>query len=153
MVMKRLILAVAIFIFPVLSSAGEREPNNELITNQNGYEENVLFFDENIPGDKKNYFFDIKESKRLRPKPSDFEILHFAPMSNKNGERWVLITVKNNAGGHRILKNEHVVAIFANGSQANPVRLNESIDGGQTISKAISFGVWRFPVVTIETQP
>ena len=85
--------------------------------------------------------FDIQESIRLLPKPNDFEILHFAPMSNNNGERWVLITIKNKAAGHRMLKSEHIVATFANGYQRNPTNLNESVEAGQNLTKQIYFGV------------
>ena len=115
-------------------------------------EDTHLFFDENTPRDVK-FSFDIEESKRLRPQANDFEILHFAPMSNKIGERWILITVKNNAIGHRILKREHFVATFANGDQANPMNLSESVEAGRILTKHIYFGVKKFPIVMLENQP
>jgi hypothetical protein len=73
-------------------------------------------------------------------------------MSNKMGERWVLISVRNTAAGNRFLKSEHIVATFADGRQANPRGVNESVEGGAQLTKTISFGVNKFPIVAIEIE-
>jgi len=134
-----LILSITIFISPVISFAEEVDGDR------------LLLFDDTPRFD--NLSFDIDESDRLKPKANDFELLHFAPMSNEIGERWVLITVKNTSTGSRFLKSEYIVATFANEEQRNPRGLNESIDGGQIISKTIFFGVNKFPIVMLEIQP
>ena len=74
-------------------------------------------------------------------------------MSNKIGERWVLITVKNSSSGRRLLKSEYIVATFGNAEQANPIDVNESVGSGEVFSKTILFGVNKFPVVILEIQP
>ena len=137
---KRLELMIFVFAFilPVISFAGEDEDRS-------------LLFDDTPRLEKLS--FDIDETDRLKPKANDFELLHFAPMSNKIGERWVLITVKNMSSGRRFLKSEHIVATFANEEQKNPKDLSESIDAGQIVSKAIFFGVNKFPIVLLEVQP
>ncbi len=139
MILKKFVLSIVLFsfAFPTFLFATE---------------DTHLFFDENAPRDV-NFSFDIEESKRLRPQPNDFEILHFSPMSNKIGERWILITVKNSAIGHRILKSEHIVATFANGDQANPINLSKSVEAGSILTKHIYFGVKKFPIVMLEIQP
>lgn len=136
-------------IFPVISFAGEN--GGEYRKDTDGDEDRLLLFDETPRFD--NLSFDIDEADRLKPKANDFELLHFAPMSNKIGERWVLITVKNTSTGRRFLKSEHIVVTFANEGQKNPIGLSESIDGGQVFSKSIFFGVNKFPIVMLEIQP
>lgn len=154
MIFKRLIFIILLF-FPIYSIllfgsgkiSAEQDSNVRKVN-----EDTLLFFDEHIPKFE-NFSFDIDESKRLKPKANDFELKHFSPMSNKNGERWVLITVRNNSSGRRFLKSEYLVATFANGDQANPKISNESIDAEKTFTKTISFGVNKFPIVMLEIQP
>lgn len=143
------IILLFAYFFPLVSFAGENvgEYGKEKYVD----EDRQLLFDDTPRFD--NLYFDIDESDRLKPKANDFVLLHFAPMSNKIGERWVLITVKNTSAGHRILKSEHIVATFANEQQKNPIDLSESIDAGQIFSKAIFFGVNKFPIVMLEIQP
>jgi hypothetical protein len=112
----------------------------------------LLLFDENTP-QFKNFYFDIDEHERLKPRPNDFELIEFAPMSNKRGERWVLVTVHNTAAGRRFLTKDHLVATFANAHQAYPSALNEKIDAGETFTTTIPFGVYSFPIVILEIQP
>ena len=137
-----LIIFIFAFIFPLISFAGEKNVNKD----------NILLFDENTPR-QDTFSFDIDESERLKPRANDFELIHYAPMSNKNGERWVLITVKNTTTGRRFLKSEHIVATFVNEEQINPRDLNESVDGGDVSPKTIFFGVTKFPIIMLEIQP
>ncbi len=144
-----LIIFIFAFIFPVISFSGEN--GGEYRKDKEVDEDTLLLFDDTPRFDKLS--FDIDDSDRLKPKANDFELLHFAPMSNKNGERWVLITVRNTSTGRRFLKSEYIVATFVNEEQKNPTGLNESIDAGQIFSKAIFFGVNKFPIVMLEIQP
>jgi len=136
-------------VFPIISFAGENDW--ESIKNTTVDENRQLLFDDTPRLD--NLSFDIDESKRLKPKANDFELLNFAPMSNKIGERWALITVRNTSSGRRFLKSEHIVATFANEEQSNARGLNESVNGGQVFSKMIFFGMNKFPIVMLEMQP
>jgi hypothetical protein len=149
MFLKRLGLIIFIFafIFPIISFAGKNNVNKGNVNKGN-----LLLFDENTPR-QDTFSFDIDEFERLKPRANDFELIHYAPMSNKNGERWVLITVKNTSAGRRFLKSEHIVATFVNEEQINPIDLNESVDSGKVFSKTIFFGVNKFPIVMLEIQP
>ncbi len=149
MFLKRLGLIIFIFafIFPIISFAGENNVNKGNVNKGN-----LLLFDENTPR-QDTFSFDIDEFERLKPRANDFELIHYAPMSNKNGERWVLITVKNTSAGRLFLKSEHIVATFVNEEQINPIDLNESVDSGKVFSKTIFFGVNKFPIVMLEIQP
>ena len=148
MILKRLGLIIFIFafIFPLISFAGD------YVNKDNVNKRNLLLFDENTPR-QDTFSFDIDEAERLKPRENVFELIHYAPMSNKNGERYVLITVKNTSNGRRFLKSEHIVATFVNEEQMNPRDLNESIEGGKVFSKTIFFGVNKFPIVMLEIQP
>jgi hypothetical protein len=154
MILKRLGLIIFIFafIFPLISFAGENNVNKGNVNKGNVNKGNLLLFDENTPR-QDTFSFDIDESERLKPRANDFELINYAPMSNKNGERWVLITVKNTSAGRRFLKSEHLVATFVNEEQINPIDLNESVDDGKVFSKTIFFGVNKFPIVMLEIQP
>jgi len=117
-----------------------------------GTKDAILLFDENTPAFK-NYYFDIDEHDRLKPWSNDFELIEFAPMSNKQGERWAMVTVRNTAAGRRFLKRDYLVATFANAHQANPSALNEEVDAGETFTATVPFGVYKFPIVMLEIQP
>ena len=145
----RLVIFIFISIFPLISFAGEND--GEYKKYKDVDEDRLLLFDDTPRF--QNLSFDIDESDRLKPKANDFELLHFAPMSNKIGERWILITVKNTSIGRRLFKSEHIVGTFANGEQTNPKGLNESVNAGQIFSKAIFFGINKFPIVILEIQP
>ncbi len=152
MIFKKQALMIFLFAFicPVILFAGQNDRKDTKGIDVN--EDNLILFNENTPKFDR-LPFDIDESKRLKPKKNDFELVRFAPMSNKIGERWVLITVKNTSSGRRFLKSEYIVATFANAEQANPVEINESVDPGNTFTKTIFFGVNKFPVLTLEIQP
>lgn len=144
MVFKRLKLFVFLlgFVAPLLSFAGDHGVN----------EDNLLFFDANTPRFE-TFSFDIDELERLKPKKNDFELINYASLSNNIGERWAFLTVKNTSNGRRFLKSEYLVATFVNGDQANPIDLNESVGGGEVLSKTIFFGVNKFPIILLEIQP
>jgi len=146
MLPKKLVSMIFLFVLvcPAASFADE--------SGGGGKEDHFLVFDENTPKFDE-LPFDIDESKRLKPKANDFELVRFAPMSNKLGERWALITVRNTSSARRSLKGEYIVATFGNGEQANPTRLNERVDAGEVFTKTVSFGVNKFPIIMLEIQP
>ena len=88
----------------------------------------------------------------LKPEKGDFRIEHYAPMSNDLGERWALITLRNGSDGARLLKNEHLVATFADGTTAYAGNLNQRVEGGGLYTQAVFFGASRFPIVRIEVR-
>ena len=144
---RGLIVFASAFAFYAIAFA-----DKDVKTDEDVNEEKSLLFDEHTPRFDA-FSFDIDESKRLKPKANDFKLLQFAPMSNKIGERWVLITVRNTSTGRRFLRSEYVVATFADGKQSHPIDLEESVDAEETFTKTIFFGVSKFPIVLLATQP
>lgn len=100
------------------------------------------------PGLLNGLHFD--HDNELKPKANDFKILEKAFMSNARGERWAVLTLKNSSSGQRLLKNENIVARFADGSQAYAKNLDEVLSGKQKISMAIFFGMHKFPIIALE---
>lgn len=88
----------------------------------------------------------------LAPEPSDFEVLAAAPMSNEVGERWALVTVRNTSVGHRILENDQLVAVFADGSRAPARNLGIRLAGGERVTQAVRFGIRKFPIIRLLTR-
>lgn len=90
--------------------------------------------------------------KNEKPKLSEFELVNYIVMSNDLGERWAVVTVKNQASGNRILENDHLMALFANGKRANPAHLKVNFDANETKSLTISFGENKFPLLSISVD-
>jgi hypothetical protein len=154
MVLKRLFAALLLLamVCPAMLFAGEKKDHGAYKSGRAVSEDTIFRFDENTP-DFSGFSFNIDKSEQLEPKSNDFELIHFAPMSNKIGERGGLLTVRNTSSGRRFLKSEYVVATFANADQANPSDLNEIVDPGETNTRTINFGVHEYPIVMIQIQP
>jgi hypothetical protein len=154
MISKKLsaITLVLFFTCVVVLYASGRADAEQVTKVREASKNTLLLFDDNTPH-VGEFYFDIDEHERLKPRENDFELVQFAPMSNTRGERWVLITVRNTAAGRRFLKREFLVATFANGDQSYPINLNESVDAGDSFTNTISFSVNKFPIVMLEIQP
>lgn len=87
--------------------------------------------------------------KNEKPKLSEFELVNYILMSNDLGERWAVVTVKNQASGNRILENDHLMALFANGERSKPAHLKLNFFANETKSLTISFGENKFPLLSI----
>ena len=90
-----------------------------------------------------------EEEQELIPEDNDFEILSYALMSSGKGDRFVLANIKNKSAGQRILRREHLVAIFADCSQRHPTNIQYKLDGGGVITREINFGNSRFPIIKV----
>lgn len=90
--------------------------------------------------------------KNIKPKPSDFELINYVIMSNDFGERWAVITLNNTSTGSRILVNEHLIALFANGKRTSPLEFKLSFEAKETQSITVSFGENKFPILAINTE-
>ncbi len=109
----------------------------------------TLHFDDTREEFGELYF---KDEAKIEPEGSVFEIIEKHFMSNALGERWAVITIKNTSPGKRLLKNENVVATYANGSQSYAQNIDEALDGHEVLTKAVLFGVHKFPILMIETR-
>lgn len=109
----------------------------------------ALHFDQNQTPLKS---FNFKHDDELRPVPNDFRIVEASFLSNNFGERWAIVTFENSSAGQRFLKNDTIVAAFADGSQANGLNLNETFKGHERLTKAVSFGIHQFPIVSVRVE-
>ncbi|MCL1123777.1 hypothetical protein [Shewanella surugensis] len=88
----------------------------------------------------------------IKPDMSDFGIQSYVLMSNDLGERWAVLTIKNEASGRRTLNQEHLLAILANGDHIFPKAFYQTFNGNETISVTIAFGKSKFPVLAIYSR-
>lgn len=91
-------------------------------------------------------------TRELEPVANDFRIIEASYLSNNMGERWAIVTFENKSSGQRILKNNVIVATFANGLQRNSLNLGGTVQGNTRITKAVSFGVNPFPIVKLRLE-
>lgn len=109
----------------------------------------VLHFDQPHPPISSPYF---QQQRELKPMPNDFRIVEASYLSNNIGERWALITFENSSSGQRVLKNESIVATFADGNQSRGYNLNEVIKGNERLTKSVFFGIHQFPIIKVEVD-
>lgn len=108
-----------------------------------------LTFDRALP---RGVDFTFPNDKNKRPNVSDFELLHFAPLSSESGERWAVVTLKNTASGRRILSKKDLLALLADGRRIYPLDVSHSFKPGEILSLSIEFGQSHFPIVAIYAQ-
>ncbi|KXO14005.1 hypothetical protein AKG98_67 [Moritella sp. JT01] len=88
----------------------------------------------------------------IDPKRGDFEIVNYVLMSNDVGERWAVITLTNLSSGNREFNNEHLIALFADGSRMSPLQYKLNFRGRETQSITVSFGEHKFPILSISSS-
>jgi len=109
----------------------------------------VLHFDQpQVPINQLRF----EKSDRLKPTPNDFRLIEVAFMSNNIGERWVIVTIENTSSGKRLLKNDHIIATLANGEQSQAFGVDDTLEGGEILTKAVHFGDHKFPIVQVQLE-
>jgi hypothetical protein len=91
----------------------------------------------------------FSNDNNITPKKSDFEVINYVLMSNENGERWSVITLTNLSHGERSINQEHLLALFADGSRSEPLAFTNNFKGKETQSLTLSFGENKFPILSI----
>ncbi len=91
--------------------------------------------------------FDNK--KNIQPKKSSFMVENYILMSNEAGNRWAVVTLKNQSTGKRIFQSNQLLALFANGDRKSPLSHSEASAAGETKSLTLNFSTSHFPVVEI----
>ncbi|MFL0800109.1 MAG: hypothetical protein K6L80_06670 [Agarilytica sp.] len=136
--MNRLIFTSMLLTFSALSNA-------------DGYDagDKTLFFDQPSTAIQHQEFNDLDP---LKPYKNDFQIVEISHLSNNLGERWTLITFKNTASGQRILKNEHVIATFADGSRSAAINLKATLTAGELLTRTVFFGTHKFPIIKVSVN-
>lgn len=128
-------LLVITLLFSQTTIAGELSPDDTLIFEQSPSINSPIHFKQDAP---------------LVPDANNFELMHWQLMSNRNGERWAMVTIKNNATGQRLLAHKDIVATFANGEQSFPViEVREAFQSKEVRTFSIYFGERRFPIAFI----
>jgi len=85
----------------------------------------------------------------ITPKKGDFKIVNYVLMSNEEGERWAAITLTNLSSGNRELGEEHLLALFADGSRFMPTEFKLGFKGNETQSVTVSFADYKFPILSV----
>lgn len=85
----------------------------------------------------------------IKPKASDFNIVNYVLMSNEEGERWAVVTLHNTASGSRSFEQEHLMALFADGSRRSPLEYKLNFSGDEVQSMTLNFGENNFPILAI----
>lgn len=85
----------------------------------------------------------------ITPKKGDFKITNYVLMSNEEGERWAVITLINLSSGNRELGEEHILALFADGSRFMPMEFKLGFKGNETQSVTVSFADYKFPILSV----
>ncbi|KGJ97369.1 hypothetical protein [Colwellia psychrerythraea] len=106
----------------------------------------VLTVDRSV---SKNLQLSFPNDNNIKPKKSDFEIINYVLMSNEVGERWSVITLTNLSSGNREFTHDHLIGLFADGSRISPLEYKLNFKGQETQSITVSFGVHKFPILSI----
>ena len=96
-----------------------------------------------------NINLSFPNDNNIKPKAGDFEIVNYVLMSNEMGERWSVITLTNLSSGNRDLEQDHLMALFADGSRKSPLQYKLNFKGNETQSITVSFGEYIFPILSI----
>jgi len=90
--------------------------------------------------------------KDIKAKSSDFKLVNYVIMSNEIGERWAVLTLTNTSSGNRMLEQNHLLALFADGERKSPLELKLNFEGNETQSITVSFGESKFPILSISSE-
>ena len=88
----------------------------------------------------------------IKPEISDFDVLNYILMSNEDGERWVVVTIRNKENGTRTLNQKHLLGLLANGERVHPHEFKQAYLGNETISLTLNFGESKFPVLEVYSR-
>lgn len=90
--------------------------------------------------------------RNVRPIQSDFELINSVLMSNEVGDRWAVVTVRNNASGSRALQEKHLMGLLGNGERVAPESFTVNLSAKEILSTTVFFGRYKFPLLTIITR-
>jgi hypothetical protein len=108
--------------------------------------EKVINVDRAIPS---SLHLAFPNDANITPKKGEFEVLNYILMSNNEGERWAVITLTNLSSGNRELNEDHLLALFADGTRLPPQPFKLSFKGNETQSVTVSFAEYKFPILNV----
>jgi len=135
--LSKVILAFSLLLFQLDSSA------------ESIFQGVILTIDESIP---ETVNLEFSNASDLEPKAGEFKILSSILMSNRNGERWATVTIKNLSTFQRLLDKEHIIAIFADGKRKNPIQAEHKFSGNEETTMIINFGESKFPILRLSVR-
>lgn len=109
----------------------------------------ALSLDRLVPN---NFQLAFPNDRDIKPLQSDFELVNYVLMSNEEGERWAVLTLLNTAGGERVFKQEHLMALFADGKRKVPAAIKLNFSGQELQTVTVSFGYSKFPILAVNTN-
>ncbi|MEC4728626.1 hypothetical protein HWQ46_24190 [Shewanella sp. D64] len=111
--------------------------------------DNVFYIDRSVPA---NVDIQFVNNHDIQPDKSDFEVVNYIVMSNEDGERKAVVTLRNSASGERIFESSQLHALFADGKQRAPSAYKQIFAQGELISMTLSFGHRLLPILQIFTR-
>lgn len=100
----------------------------------------------------KNLDLYFPNERNVQPDQSDFEVLNYIFMSSEEGERWVVITIRNNASGTRSINQKHLLGLLASGDRVHPEEFKQTFGASETLTLTLRFGESKFPVLEIYSR-
>jgi hypothetical protein len=88
----------------------------------------------------------------VQPDSSDFNVLNYILMSNEEGERWVVISIRNKASGTRSLNHKHLLSLLASGERVHPQEFKQSFGANETLSLTLRLAESIFPVLEVYSR-
>ena len=109
----------------------------------------VLTIDRSVSS---NVVLSFPNDQKIKPKANDFELDNYVLMSNEVGERWAVITLTNSSSGNRVLQQDHLMALLADGERKIPMEFKLNFEPSETQSITVSFGKSKFPILSISAK-
>ena len=97
-------------------------------------------------------YLDFKDKDDLQPVKSAFSMVEYSLMSNPQGDRWALVTVKNKTAKQEKISDDNFVAVFADGERRNASKFFELVAPNGRLTEAIYFGKSNFPIILISME-
>jgi hypothetical protein len=112
-------------------------------------DDKVLMVDETLD---KSTRLSFPNERDIQPRPSDFEVVNYVPMSSEDGDRWAIVTIKNTSSGSRIFESQYLIGLFANGDRREPLAHKQTLNGNETVSLTLAFGSHKFPLLNVTAR-
>ena len=90
-----------------------------------------------------------EERHDIVPAKNEFELLNYVLMSSDYGERYALVTLRNQSGGQRIFTQDHVVAILGDCQRIRPLPVEKRFASTETLTLRLNFGISKFPILKL----
>lgn len=109
-------------------------------------EDDVLMVDQTLG---KEVQLTFPNERNIQPKPGDFKVVNYVPMSSESGDRWAIVTIKNTSSGSRIFESHYLLGLFADGERRAPLEYKQTLIGNETVSMTLAFGRHKFPLLNV----